>query len=241
MDGDERERLRHARRTGPHVAWRDVPGALMLRGLEPAVAVTVGRSTANTIALDHVFLSRRHAEIVLRVIRVVGEPDSVSVVVCDLQSKHGTESRPLKVGYDDTPAGPLSAVPTVGARPFQLDAGDHDVRLAREVWIRVGGVPVDPAITQSRKPDAATPTPRQRDVLVELCRSRFGPGGRFVPTPSNAEIATRLTPPIGAARVSDLISEMYRKYQLDGTKEQNRFALVEFALDRDLVGHEDYL
>ena len=58
--------------------------------------------------------------------------------------------------------------------------------------------------------------------------------------PSNAEIGARLTPPIGAARVSDIMSAMYVKYELTETNVQNRLALVDLALHHRLVGHADY-
>ena len=57
--------------------------------------------------------------------------------------------------------------------------------------------------------------------------------------PSNGEIAARLEPPIGSDRVSDLLSELYRRYDLTGTKEQNRVQLVALAM-RHFVDAGDY-
>ena len=65
----------------------------------------------------------------------------------------------------------------VPARPAQLDAGEHDVRLAGERYVLIGGVPLDEGSTNDRA-DIPEPTPRQRDVLVELCRPFFEPPGR---------------------------------------------------------------
>ena len=237
VDDVERERLATARRLGPFIAWRDGPGALRVLDLVPGETVTVGRSAESTIAFAHVFLSRSHAEIVLRVLQVAGQPASTSVLLCDMQSKHGIEHRPLSLRDDEEveATGSLEQVPKLPARPFQLDAGDHDVRLAGEVWLRVGAVPVDGGRT-SGPPEAGVPPPtaRERQVLVELCRAQFFAGRRPVPSPSNSEIASHLTPPIGGARVSDLISQMYRKYKLTGTKEQNRFTLVDLAIQQPL-------
>jgi hypothetical protein len=84
------------------------------------------------------------------------------------------------------------------------------------------------------------PTKRQRDVLVELCRPQFE-RGTAVATPSNAEIGARVQPPIRAARVSDLLSELYLKYDLRGTKEQNRISLADLALNHGFVRPEDYV
>jgi hypothetical protein len=53
-------------------------------------------------------------------------------------------------------------------------------------------------------------TPRERRVLVELCREQFGTG-RMVATPTNSQIAARLHPPISTASVSELLFRMYAK------------------------------
>ena len=50
---------------------------------------------------------------------------------------------------DDRDRGALALhpAPTLSAGRTGLEAGDHDVLLAGEVWIRVGGVPVDRGAT----------------------------------------------------------------------------------------------
>lgn len=237
VDDEERERLGAARARGAFVAWRDAPGTLRVHDLRPAVPVTIGRAQDNTVAFEHVLVSRRHAEILLR---VNSRPASTSVLLSDEQSKHGTAHRRLALGDEDRAARALEPAPTRSAGALRLAAGDHDVRLAGEVWLRVGAVPVDTAATGSREHGVAEPTTREHQVLVELCRPRFAAGRRRGPTPSNGQIAAALTPPIRADRVSDLLSQMYKKYGLDGTKEQNRSELVELALERGLVGHEHY-
>ena len=144
-------------------------------------------------------------------------------------SKHGTEHRPVRLrdGVAQE-TGSWQAAPRVPARPTQLDAGEHDVRLAGERFILIGGVPLDEGSTSDRD-TLPEPTVRQRQVLVELCRPFFAAPGTFPATPSNAEIAARLTPAISPDRVSDLLSELYRRYDLRGTKEQNRMQLVGLA------------
>jgi hypothetical protein len=115
------------------------------------------------------------------------------------------------------------------------------VKLAGEVWMRIGAVPVDRGATCDRDVDLPSPTKRERDVLVELCRTHFVAATGSAATPSNAQIGALLRPPIGAERVSDLISQLYGKYELTGTKEQNRVRLVELALEHRLVRPDDYV
>lgn len=237
VDDEERARLGDARARGAFVAWRDAPGTLRVHDLRPGIPVTIGRAQDNTVAFEHVLVSRSHAEILLR---VISEPASTSVLLSDEQSKHGTAHRRLALGDEERAAGALGPAPTRSAGALRLAAGDHDVRLAGEVWLRVGGVPVDTGATGSREPGVAEPTPRERQVLVELCRPHFAAGRRRGPTPSNSQIAAALIPPITPERVSDLLSQMYKKYALEGTKEQNRAELVELALEVGLVGNEHY-
>jgi hypothetical protein len=161
------------------------------------------------------------------------------VYLLDVASKHGTEHRPVRLrGGVAQEIGSWQGAARVPARPTQLDAGEHDVRLARERYVLIGGVPLDEGSTSDR--DALPePTVRQRAVLVELCRPFFAAPGAVAATPSNAQIAARLKPPIGPERVSDLLSEMYRRYDLRGTKEQNRMQLVALA-QRHLLDAGDY-
>lgn len=235
----ESNRLAEARRAGPFVAWRDGSGMLRIEALRAGKPLTVGRSIDNAIAFEHLLVSREHAEILLR---VRSKPADTSVFLLDLRSKHGTAHRRLALEKGATrPIGPLQPAPSQPAGPLRLESGVHDVKLAGEVWMRIGGVPVDHGATGDREYDLPKPTARERDVLVELCRPRFGAAGTPVATPSNAQIGASLKPRIGAERVSDLLSQMYAKYDLDGTKEQNRFGLVELALEHRLVRPEHYV
>ena len=171
--------------------------------------------------------------------RRYADPPAVCVYLLDMASKHGTEHRPVRLRNGVAQeTGPWQAAPRVPGRPTQLDAGEHDVRLARERFVLVGGVPLDEGRTSDRD-TLPEPTVRQRDVLVELCRPFFAAPGTPVATPSNAEIAARLKPVISPDRVSDLLSELYRRYDLRGTKEQNRMELVGLAT-RHLLDAGDY-
>ena len=235
----ESNRLAEARRAGPFVAWRDGSRMLKVRALLPGKPITVGRSSESTITFDHVLVSREHAEVLLRVRH---QPAETSVFLLDLCSKHGTAHRPLRIENGvERPKQPLRPATSQPARPLRLEPGEHDVKLAGEVWMRVGAVPIDHGATCDRDRDLAKPTKREHDVLVELCRTHFDLANGSAATPSNAEIGALVQPPIGAERVSDLVSQMYAKYELAGTKEQNRVKLVELALEYRLVRSEDYI
>jgi hypothetical protein len=217
----------------PYVAWRDADGTLQVHELRPRAPATIGRVGGTVTFPEHREVSREHAEVT---VREHADPPAVCVYLLDVASKHGTEHRPVRLrdGVAQE-VGAWQAVPRLPARPTQLDAGEHDVRLARERYILIGGVPLDDGSTSDRD-TLREPTVRQRQVLVELCRPFFETPGTFAATPSNAEIAARLKPAISPDRVSDMLSEMYRLYDLHGTKEQNRMQLVGLAKQHLLDG-----
>jgi hypothetical protein len=221
----------------PYVAWRDADGALRVHALTPRAPAAIGRERGIVTFPGDRLVSRAHAEITLR---VHSDPDAVCVYLLDAGSKHGTEHRTVVLRHGRTvDYGPWRRAPHAPARPVQLDAGEHDVRLAGELYVLIGGVPLDEGSTNDR-PEIPEPTPRQRDVLVELCRAYFAsPDGPAAPA-SNAEIAARLMPPIKPERVSDLVSELYRRYGIDGTTDQRRVLLVDFARRYRLVDAGDY-
>jgi hypothetical protein len=210
----------------PYVAWRDADGVLQVHELSPRAPATIGRVDGTVTFPQHREISREHAEVTLR---EYADPPAICVYLLDVASKHGTEHRTVRLrdGVAQE-TGSWQAGPRVPARPAQLDAGEHDVRLAREWYVLVGGVPLDEGSTSDRD-TVPEPTVRQRDVLRELCRPFFDAPDMVAATPSNAEIAARLQPSISPDRVSDLLSEMYRRYDLHGTKEQNRMQLVALA------------
>lgn len=218
----------------PYVAWRDGEGTLRVHELSPRAPVTIGRVSGTVTFPQHRAVSREHAEVTMR---IHADPPAVCVFLLDAASRHGTEHRAVRLRSGvQVQAGEWQSAPRVPARPAQLDAGEHDVRFARERFILIGGVPLDEGSTADR--DAPPePTVRQRQVLVELCRPLFA-DDTAAPA-SNAQIAAALNPPIGAERVSDLMSEMYRRYGFDGTPQQNRTRLVNFAL-RHLLDRGDY-
>jgi FHA domain len=226
--------LAGARRQIPSIVWRDETAQLHIQALRADRPITMGRSAGNDVVFESRLVSREHAEVVMR---AHSRQADVSVWLLDLGSKNGTQYRPFYDRGAGRPAARLRPAPRYPMGSLKLEPGDHDVLLAREVWVRIVGVPIDQDATDEHE-ILLQPTPRERDVLIELCRSRY----RTVKaaTPSNAEIGARLRPPIGAERVSDILSQLYVKYSLDGTKEQNRVALVDLALEHRLVGPEDY-
>lgn len=236
---DESHRLAAARRAAePFVAWRDGATVLRVKTLNPNEPVVAGRSIDHPITFDRDVVSRDHLEL-LRLIR--GACRDESVYLLDLKSKGGAKHRPLSVEMGiPHAAAELQPVPVQPARPLQLPEGEHDVALAGKVWLLVGAVPNDLGLTVEEESDVPAPTGRQRDVLVELCRPRFE-RGTAVATPTNAQIALRVNPPVGADHVSDLIGAMYRKYDLRGTSRQQRIDLVELALRAGLVEDADYI
>jgi len=232
----EAARIAQTANKQPYVAWRGMDGTLHVHGLSPQAPATIGRINGTVTFPEHRGVSREHAEVTLREYH---DPPAVGVYLLDLGSKQGTQHRSvtLRNGVARNP-GEWVTAPRVPARPTQLDAGAHDVRLAGERYLLIGGVPLDDGRTSDRD-DLPQPTPRQREVLVELCRPLFESPGVLVPPATNAQIAVRLKPPIGADRVSDLMSEMYRRYDLRGTREQNRLQLAGLAKQR-LLDAGDY-
>jgi hypothetical protein len=232
----ESNRLVRARRDGPFVAWRGGTDEIRITSLRPGEPIRIGRSPQNTIVIDDRMVSREHAEILVR------EPgtNEVSVLLVDLASRNGTWHRRLAPDYGgEHAAGALRRVPASPAAPIELLAGDHDIVLAERAWLRIGGVPVDTGSTDELEQVLPPPTPRERDVLVELCRPRYVRQGAT--SPSNAQIGARLVPAVGASWVSDILSRLYVKYGLSGTKEQNRIALANLAIANRLVRPDDFM
>jgi hypothetical protein len=220
----------------PYVAWRDAGGTLQVHELSPRAPATIGRVDGTATFPEHREVSREHAEVTMR---EHADPPAICVYLLDVASKHGTEHRTvlLRDGVARE-TGAWQTAPRVPSRPTQLDAGEHDVRLARERYLLIGGVPLDEGRTSDRD-TLPEPTVRQRDVLRELCRPFFEAPGTLPAIPSNAEIAARMKPAIGAERVSDLLSDLYRRYDLSGTKGQNRMQLVALAKEH-LLDAGDY-
>ena len=82
------------------------------------------------------------------------------------------------------------------------------------------------------KPDL---TPRQQQVLEELCRPLVK-GGRFIAPASDAEIADRMF--TGQANVRNHLGELYRKFEIEEGRGR-RNLLAEEAIDRGAVKMKD--
>jgi hypothetical protein len=236
-DSDESIRLTKAAQAGPYIAWR-AGRRLEIHPLGPRTPATIGR-TEGSILIGHPQVSREHAEVT---VRVHGVPLATSVYLLDY-SKHGTEHRRVTLDARGAgrPDGPWLKAPVSPARPCQLDAGFHDVRLAREMCVLIGGVPVDDGKTADRDDEVPAPTVRQRQVLVELCRPFFETPKAANAPPSNKQIALDVDPPMTAERVRNHLSDLYERYDLHDTGSRVRVALVNFAIEHDLVDATDYL
>jgi hypothetical protein len=236
-DSDESIRLTKAAQAGPYIAWR-AGRRLEIHPLGPRTPATIGR-TDGSIRVPHPQVSREHAEVT---VRVHGAPPATSVYLLD-HSRHGTEHR--RVMQDARgplrPAGAWMKAPQSPARPHQLGEGFHDLRIARELCLLIGGVPVDDGMTADRDETVIAPTVRQRQVLVELCRPFFERPGLIKAPPTNAEIALRIDPPMTEEGVRNHLSDMYKRYKIVGSSGQNRLTLVSLALENDLVDASDYL
>lgn len=237
--GGESARLTQAAQSGPYVAWRDAAGELQIHALGPRTPATIGRSQDGTVQIDHPQVSREHAEVTAR---FHGEPLTTSVYLLDY-SRHGTEHRRVMVGTRGagTAGGAWQKAPRAPARACQLEDGAHDIRIAGERYLLVGGVPVDDGITADREDPVTRPTVRQRQVLVELCRPFFAAPDEIVSPPTNAYIARQLDPVISEDQVSTHMTDMYKRYGIHGTSTQNRLQLVNLARKHDLVDASDYL
>jgi hypothetical protein len=231
----EQLQLGEAANSGPFVAWRDDTGALALHALRPGEPATMGRSLETVVTILHPQVSRDHAEVTVH-----AHSDALSVFVLDRDSRHGTEHRTVTFARGaERVTGAWKPVPRTPSRAVQLEAGTHDLRLAGTRWVLIGGVPVDTGFTFDRDEALlARPTGRRRDVLVELCRPAFEQPGAYQPIPSNKEIGERLF--VGSEYVSDLLSEFYREYKIEGAREQRRPKLIQFARDAGLVTADDY-
>ena len=155
----------------PYVAWRDADGALQVHELSPRSPATIGRVSGVVTFPDERLVSRVHAEVTMR---VYSDPDAVGVYLLDSGSRHGTEHRTATLRHGRTvDTGRWRNAPHAPAPAAQLDAGDHDVRLAGELYVLIGGVPLDEGSTNDRadipEPTAA-PARRPGRALPALLR-----------------------------------------------------------------------
>jgi DNA-binding CsgD family transcriptional regulator len=149
--------------------------------------------------------------------------------------RHGEVAQRLSISTRQLRRHIADAVHRAGVANVQQlvnDAGPH------EMFVAGNGTGL--YVAETRSEGIPEPTPRQRALLVELCRPQFRTPGRMVPPPSNAQIGVLLKPTIGPERVSDILSALYEKYDLRGTSVQNRLSLVLLAIRERIVVAEDY-
>jgi hypothetical protein len=197
----------------PHLVLRDGDDRQVLVALDGSRGrLTIGRREENDVALPwDERASRLHAELEC----VGGE----WVLVDEGLSANGTWVGEAKL---------------VGRR--RLRNGDV---------VRVGGTLIaycapDEAVGTTRADDshgALSITPAQRRVLAALCRPALD-GGRFVPPPGNAELASALY--LSVDSVKTHLRALFEAFELDDVPQsQKRATLVERALRLGVVTERD--
>jgi predicted component of type VI protein secretion system len=167
--------------------------------------VTVGRTDTNDVVLADERVSRLHAAFE----RVAGE-----WLVRDLGSRNGTfvdgdrvlATRPVRPGQE-------------------IRIGETALFLRRE-----GAAEMREPTVADKAPPALTP--RERDVLLALCRPAFS-GSPFTEPAAVKEIAKELY--VTDAAVKQHLDSMYRKFGLHEGEENRRVRLANEAIRRGAV------
>jgi DNA-binding CsgD family transcriptional regulator len=168
--------------------------------------LTVGRTDNNDVVLADERVSRLHAAFE----RVAGE-----WLVRDLGSRNGTfvdgdrvlATRPVRPGQE-------------------IRIGEIALFLRRE---GTGAVTREPTVADKAAPAL---TPRERDVLMALCRPAFS-GSPFTEPASVKEIAKELY--VTDAAVKQHLDSMYKKFGLHEGEENRRVRLANEAIRRGAV------
>jgi hypothetical protein len=171
--------------------------------------VTVGKSRANDLVVDDPEVSRMHA---------VLERYPAGWCVRDLSSRNGTfvngqrltAERPLRVGDEIR----------VGTTIIRFDAP---------------GRAAETASTDTAEP-APHLTPREREVLVELCRPTLE-SDVFARVSTIREMAGRLY--VSEAAIRQFLTSLADKFQVRETGEERRVRLAAEAIRRGVVSIAD--
>lgn len=171
--------------------------------------VTVGKSRANDLVIDDPEVSRMHA---------VLKSYPAGWCIRDLSSRNGTFVNGNRLTAE---------------RP--LRAGD-EVRVGTTI-IRFSMPPSaqDTASTEDAEPPPHL-TPRERDVLVELCRPTLQ-SDVFARVATIRETAERLY--VSEAAVRQFLTSLAGKFAVDETGEQRRVRLAAEAIRRGVVSIAD--
>ena len=183
--------------------WRSGGAELVQLGDE---RITVGRSDGNTIVLsDDSQVSRVHA---------VVEQLAGSWSVRDVNSRNGTFLNGSRVSGE-----------------ARLSAGD-ELRIGRtRIVLRADRTADDPGMTEAQGAPP-TLTPRERDVLIALCRPLLA-RDMFTEPASTRAVAEELV--ITQAAVKQHLLRLYDKFGVTGEGERRRTRLANEALRRGAV------
>ena len=173
-----------------------------------ASRTTLGRADVNDVRLSHATVSELHA---------VVERYGVWFVLRDLGSSNGTFVNNERL-----------------AGEYRLRSGD-EVRLGEaRLTFRTEGVPTTEGTQASDGPPDLTP--RERDVLVALCRPMLDRAA-FTQPASIRQVASELV--VSEAAVKFHLANLYDKFDLRDTTASRRVQLANEALRRRAVSVTD--
>jgi len=175
--------------------------------------ITIGRSPDNDLVLADSVVSRRHA---------IMERIKAGWFLRDLDSSNGTDINGQRV-----------------SEMRALRNGD-EILIGRSRLIFHDGVSIDRST--SKKDPLPRRTPKEHEVLVELCRPVLS-GGAFRAPATVRDIAKRMF--VGEAAVKAHLGRLYEKFNIDADVPDRRRALANRAIEtgavtvRDLKGDGD--
>jgi len=174
--------------------------------------VTVGREDHNNLVIDDGWVSREHA---------VLERFGTRWFLRDLDSLNGVL---------------VNDIPLLEQRALHHN---DEIVFGRTTYVfrdRVDQNSLPPTKKKAQCPDL---TPREKEVLVELCRAYFVPSGTVLPTPaSRREIATRMF--VTEAAVQAHFGRLFDKFGMLDRDTNRREQLANEAIQRQCVTKRDY-
>jgi FHA domain-containing protein len=177
-------------------------GGRQIRPLD-SERVTLGTDSTNDIPVESTSVSGVHA---------VFERFGAAWTVRDLGSRNGTFVNGERI---------------IGERPLR----DGDELLLAKLRVVFYGSGAGPRRTEAIDPPPAL-TPRERDVLIQLCRPLLS-GDAFTEPSSIRAIAEALV--VSEAAVKQHLSRLYDKFEIEPSDERRRVRLANAAVGRGAV------
>jgi DNA-binding CsgD family transcriptional regulator len=172
--------------------------------------VTLGKATSNDIALrSDPTVSRMHA---------VLERFSAGWCVRDLASRNGTFVNGQRV-----------------LREHRLESGD-EIRVGRTTLVFRAATPGDDQTATQGVEDTPALTPREREVLLALCRPLFS-GDLFTEPASTREMAAELV--VTEAAIKQHLLHLYDKFGIHSSTARRRARLANEVIRRGAVSLGD--